>query len=211
METLLQGIGIGLGLAIMVGPITLTIIDSSLSDGWKAGVIAAMGMWASDLMFILGSYYGGKQLVERITMDKMSMWVSFSAAIILVAIGIGLWFVRDKKIDLNKSAPTIVHGIGHAVRGFVVNTFSPFTLIFWPTIIISMVFAAELTTTQSNLFFTGIMIPIITGDILKASFAGWIRQRINSNYMRFARIAIAGLFVLGGLYMGMKGVLLTQG
>ncbi len=192
----------------MIGPITLTIIDSSLSDGWKAGVLAAIGMWASDLMFILGSYYGGRQLVERITMDKMSMWVRFSAAVILISIGIGLWLVRDKKIDLSKNAPTIVHGIGHAIRGFVVNTFSPFTLIFWPTIIMSMVFAAELSTTQSNLLFTGIMLAIITGDVLKAIFAGWIRQRITSSYMHYARIIIAGLFVFGGLYMGLKGILL---
>ena len=206
VETFIQGFGIGLGLTIMVGPITLTIIDASLSDGWKAGIITAMAMWLSDLIFITGSYYGGKELVERITMDKMDVWLSFGAGAILLTIGIVLWSLRNKKIDLTKDAPSIGHGIGHAFRGFLVNSFSPFTLLFWPTIIITMVFAEDMPKSESTLFFTAIMLAIISGDILKATFAGWIRQRISPQYMRYTRTLIAFFFAAGGIYMGMKGL-----
>jgi len=206
VETFIQGFGIGLGLTIMVGPITLTIIDASLADGWKAGIITAMAMWLSDLIFITGSYYGGKELVERITMDKMDVWLSFGAGAVLLTIGIVLWALRNKKIDLTQNAPTIGHGLGHALRGFLVNTFSPFTLLFWPTIIITIVFAEEMPKSESTLFFAAIMLAIISGDILKATFAGWIRQRISPQYMRYTRILIAFFFAAGGIYMGFKGI-----
>ena len=76
METFFQGFGIGLGLTIMIGPITLTIIDASLSDGWKAGIVTAFAMWLSDLMFIAGIYYGGRELVDSLALDKVNIWVS---------------------------------------------------------------------------------------------------------------------------------------
>jgi len=206
VETFIQGFGIGIGLTIMVGPITLTILDASLADGWKAGIITAMAMWFSDLIFITGSYYGGKELVERITMDKMDVWLSFGAGVILLTIGIVLWSLRNKKIDLTKNAPTLGHGIGHAVRGFLVNTFSPFTLLFWPTIIITIVFAQDMPKSESTIFFTAIMLAIMSGDILKATFAGWLRQRISAQYMKYTRILIAMFFAAGGIYMGFKGL-----
>jgi len=206
VETFIQGFGIGLGLTIMVGPITLTIIDASLADGWKAGIITAMAMWISDLIFITGSYFGGKELVERITMDKMDVWLSFGAGAVLLTIGIILWSLRNKEIDLTQNAPTFGHGLGHAFRGFLVNTFSPFTLLFWPTIIITIVFAEEMPKSQSILFFVAIMLAIMSGDILKATFAGWLRQRISSQYMRYTRTLIAFFFAAGGIYMGIKGL-----
>jgi threonine/homoserine/homoserine lactone efflux protein len=206
MEIFIQGFGIGLGLTIMVGPITLTIIDASLSDGWKAGIITAMSMWLSDLMYITGSYYGGKELVDRITMESMDVWLSLGAGFILLTIGIVLWSLRNKKIDLSKNAPSFGHGISHFFRGFLVNTFSPFTLLFWPTIIITIVFAEEMPMSKSTVFFAAIMLAIMTGDTLKATFAGWIRQRISPQYMRYTRSLIAGLFVAGGIYMGVKGL-----
>ncbi len=206
METFIQGFGIGLGLTIMVGPITLTIIDASLADGWKAGLITAMAMWISDLMFIAGSYYGGKELVERITVDKMDVWLSFGAGAVLLTIGIILWSLRNKKIDLSRNAPSMGHGMGHALRGFVVNTFSPFTLLFWPTIIITIVFAEEMPKSESTLFFIAIMVAIMSGDILKTTFAGWIRQRISPQYMKYTRTLIAIFFAAGGIYMGFKGL-----
>lgn len=207
MDSIIQGFGIGLGLTIMVGPITLTIMDASLADGWKAGIITAMAMWLSDLMFITVSYYGGRELMERIALDQMDIWLSFGAGAVLLTIGIALWSTRNKKLDLSKSTPSLVHGVGHAVRGFVVNTFSPFTLLFWPTIILSMVFSQEMPKSESILFFAAIMLAIIGGDILKALFASWLRQRISTQYMRYTRALISFLFAAGGIYMAAKGLI----
>ena len=205
METFIQGFSIGFGLTIMVGPITLTILDASLSDGWKAGLITALAMWVSDLGFIAGIYYGGNELVDQVTVSSLSMWVSFAAAFILTTIGVTLYVLRNKEIDLTKTAPTAGHVAGHLVRGFLVNTFSPFTLIFWPTLIAGMVFGGEMTSGQSVTFFIAIMLAIMSGDIAKAFFANWIRQRISPMYMRNTRIGIAAMFCLGGVYMAYKG------
>lgn len=205
MENLIQGIIIGLSLAIMVGPITLTIIDASLADGWKAGIISAAAMWMSDLMLILLIYYGGQEIMDSITIGGLSAWVSFIAAGILMSIGVVLWFLRNKKIDLSQSSPNPGHMIGHAIRGFLVNTFSPFTLLFWPTLIAGKVLGTEMTPAGSKLFFAGIMGALMTGDTLKAFFANWIRQRISDKYMRYTRVIIACAFMIGGLYMAYEG------
>ena len=205
METFIQGFSIGFGLTIMVGPITLTILDASLADGWKAGLITAFAMWLSDLLFIAGIYYGGNELVDRVTVSGLSMWVSFAAAVILTTIGVILWALRHREIDLSKTAPSAGHIVGHLIRGFLVNTFSPFTLIFWPTLIAGMVFGGEMGPRQSTIFFIAVMLAIMSGDIAKSFFANWIRNHISPRYMRNTRVGIAAMFVLGGIYMAYKG------
>lgn len=206
MDTFIQGFAIGLSLTIMVGPITLTIIDASLTDGWKAGIVTGFAMWLSDLVFIGAIYYGGQELVEVIAVSNISAWVSFAAASILIAIGLTLWFLRNTKIDLSKTTPSPGHLIGHGIRGFLVNTFSPFTMIFWPTLIAGKVFGGELEDGDSKVFFISVMTAIILGDTLKALFANWIRQRISDTYMKYTRSAIAIMFVAGGIYMIFTGL-----
>lgn len=204
IEHLLQGLGIGIGLAIMVGPITLTILDSSLAAGWKAGIVTALAMWLSDGMYIAAGYYGGSELMKQLSFIHMDGWMNVVAGGILLLIGLTLLYVRKHKIDLTAAGPPIGHMAGHALRGFMVNTFSPFTLLFWPTIIMSMVLEPALGKSESIVLFVGIMLPIISGDILKSLFADWIRQRITERYMRITRTIIAIVFIGAGVAMVLK-------
>lgn len=206
MESLLQGLGIGIGLTLMVGPITLTIIDASLADGWRAGLATAVAMWLSDLGFIAVGYYGGQEVVSKFSFVHMEGWMNFVAGGILLLIGIVLWFLRHRHIDLTV-APSAGHLLAHAVRGFLVNTSSPFTLVFWPTIIVSIVLGQEMDMQRSALFFTGIMLMLITGDVMKSLFANWIRQQISDQYMRVTRSVIAWVFIVGGVVMIGKGLI----
>jgi len=205
VENLIQGIIIGTSLTIMIGPITLTIIDASLADGWKAGLVTAGAMWLSDLVLIAAIYFGGQEIMDRLTVGNLASEMSFAAAVILISIGIILWVLRKRKIDLTQNKPHPAHMAGHALRGLLVNTFSPFTMIFWPTLIAGKVIGEGLSPYQSKLFFTGIMMALITGDSLKAFFAHWIRRRISDRYMRYTRSFIAIVFVAGGFYMAYMG------
>ncbi len=206
MEILLQGIIIGLSLTIMVGPITLTIIDASLAGGWKAGLVSALMMWISDFILIYLIYVGGQEMIESLTSGNVNNWVNFAAGAILLCIGIVLWFLRNKELDLSQSRPSAGSLVGHGFRGFLVNTFSPFTLLFWPTMIAGTVFGADMTRGQAIIYFAGIMGAIITGDLAKVFFANWIRTRISQKYMRTTRMATAVLFAAGGVYMLVRGL-----
>ena len=49
------------------------------------------------------------------------------------------------------------------------------------------------------LFYVGVMASIMTGDTLKAVFAGWINKRISDKTLQLLRSVLAVLFVIAGL------------
>ena len=51
-EPLFSGIGFGLLLAIMLGPVFFTILQTSLHEGFKAGLFLAFGVLLSDAAVI---------------------------------------------------------------------------------------------------------------------------------------------------------------
>ena len=201
MEVFATGFGIGFALTIMVGPITLTIIDSSLGGGWKAGAGSALAMWISDVLLITLIYVGGQEMIESIASSEANTWINYVAGAILLCIGVVLWFMKDKTLDLQASHPTAGNMAGHVLRGFLVNTFSPFTILFWPTLIAGSVFGTEMTHDEAITFFTGIMTAIILGDTAKVFLSSWIRSRISQRYMRVTRLITSVLFTLGGIYL----------
>ena len=52
MDALGSGILLGLTLSILTGPILFTIIQTSIEEGFRAGITVASGIWISDLLFI---------------------------------------------------------------------------------------------------------------------------------------------------------------
>lgn len=201
MELFIQGLGIGLVITAMIGPITLTILDSSLTAGWQAGLITAAAMWTSDILYIAASFYGGTQLLQFVHGQRTDIWVDVAAGCVMIGIGLVLLRMRGagrRPISelRDKKAMT-----GHFFRGFVVNSFSPFTAIFWPTITMSMVSEQELSFDRSVLLYGGILLALSAGDTLKAIFAGWLRRWISQRYLKYSRTVIAAVFLGIGVFL----------
>ncbi|MDX1477257.1 MAG: LysE family transporter, partial [Saprospiraceae bacterium] len=83
MSHVLLGLGIGFSLTLMIGPITFTILDSSLSRGWRAGVLAGLGMWISDIIYITLCYLGGRQVIDSIQREGVDSWMGVVAGAVL--------------------------------------------------------------------------------------------------------------------------------
>lgn len=183
----------------MIGPITFTILEASLTGGITHGIATATGMWSSDVLYISLCYFGAQTLRETMQSDEMTQLIGTIGGCILICIGIFIWRSRKKReqtIPKNK----ILHYTGHWLRGFVVNTFAPFSLVFWPTVTLTIVLAESRSTLHASSFYGGVMTSIVLGDILKSVFAGWISAHISPMRIMQLRTAIAVLFVGVGLF-----------
>jgi threonine/homoserine/homoserine lactone efflux protein len=204
VELFVQGLLLGLGVTAMIGPITLTILDSSLTAGWRMGIVAASAMWLSDIIYISISFYTGKVLLSFGSGAGGDIWFDIFAGIVLIIIGIVLWRMRGAKVSASgvKRSETV----GHFIRGFVVNSVSPFTMVFWPTITISMVSDEQLSQTRALWLYSGILVALIAGDTLKAVFASWIRTRISDRLIRQIKSLISVGFVCIGLFLIVRAI-----
>jgi threonine/homoserine/homoserine lactone efflux protein len=198
MDLYLQGLLIGATITLMIGPITLTIVDASLTVGISYGIITAIGMWCSDLLYISLCYFGAQQLQDTLQSEEMTRIIGIIGGCILILIGIFIWTSRRQKPH-TEPKHKILYYSGHWFRGFMVNTFAPFSLVFWPTITITYVIPNAVSDAHASSFYFGVLTSIITGDTLKSFFAGWISHRISSTTVKQIRIGLAALFVLVGL------------
>ena len=58
MNILIEGIKVGLILCFLIGPIFFALVQTGVEEGLRAGTAVGLGIWISDLIFILGVYRG---------------------------------------------------------------------------------------------------------------------------------------------------------
>ena len=65
----LNAILLGFGLSFMVGPVFFTLLETSITRGFRAALSFDLGVILADIMFITVSYYGSVPILQRIQND----------------------------------------------------------------------------------------------------------------------------------------------
>lgn len=203
MDYLLNGILLGLTLAIMVGPIVFVIIEAGIERGFFSGLIAALGIWLSDFLFIIFTYKFISTLIDFQESDKVKFWLGLAGGIILIGVGIGSILKTKKEAQSLKpkayNYPNLPSNLNYFVKGFLVNTINPFTIFFWISVMAGLTTQNQMHTSNAYFLIFGIMIIVILTDILKAYFADYLKKRLNIDLINKVR-KIAGLaFILFGI------------
>jgi threonine/homoserine/homoserine lactone efflux protein len=60
IEAIITGIGFGLVLSVLTGPVFFALIKTSIEKGFHAGVAMALGVVTSDMVFIGGILFGSQ-------------------------------------------------------------------------------------------------------------------------------------------------------
>lgn len=194
----LQGVQLGLVLCFLLGPIFVAIIQAGVEEGFRAGVMVGFGIWVSDFLFILAVYLGGSY-VEAITKwENFESVVGSIGGVILILFGLGALLAKPLEFDDNllkgqrglftksvKLKETSYWSLW--TKGFVVNTFNPFTIIFWTGVMATVVIGGEMSNSNATIFFSGVLGTIIFTDTLKVLLAKRIRQWMTSKHISWVR------------------------
>src|SRR3569623_862753 len=99
IEAVISGIGIGLVLTFLTGPVFFALIKTSIERGFHAGVYLALGVVCSDIVFV-GSILFGSQFFEVTSQTKTIAGVIGS--IILFVVGIR-YIIKKPKVNYNNT------------------------------------------------------------------------------------------------------------
>src|SRR6187401_3818963 len=101
IEPILSGIGFGLLLTVLVGPVFFTLLQTALHEGFRAGVHLATGVLISDVCWIVITYLFASQLDLAGEYKLPAAWIG---GLMLMAFGIStlLTKVKVKEVDDNK-------------------------------------------------------------------------------------------------------------
>jgi threonine/homoserine/homoserine lactone efflux protein len=197
LSPILQGILLGLTLAIMLGPIFVTITQISIEKGARAGLSACTGEWFSDIVIISVCYLFVQKINDLVQDVTFTYWMGLIGGFILIVFGIGA-FLNESKIEFKQTKHSTNDYFGFWMKGFLVNTINPFTFIFWIGIISTNVIKSKFTNQEAMMFFASILGVIIITDIAKVLLAKRIRNNLKQTHFNiFTKIAGVGLIIFG--------------
>jgi threonine/homoserine/homoserine lactone efflux protein len=205
IEAVISGIGIGIVLTFLTGPVFFALIKTSIERGFHAGIFLALGVVCSDVVFV-GSILFGSQFFEVSPHTKIIAGVIGS--IILFVVGVR-YIIKKAKINYDNTQPTGLKRTGYFLKGFLMCIFNPTLLFHWITVIgtASTIYRNDTHNRSFKIaiMFLTILVVQFGLDTTKAFYANKLRDRISEKFVHrlneFAGIAliIASLILLDKL------------
>ena len=211
---LLQGILFGISLSFLIGPLLFAVVEAGISQGFRAGIAVASGIWLSDVLFVCAILWSVETLAAMMAADGFKHWVGILGGAVLLVFGAGSYFS-----NAGQQASTALTANGIAarsnltwwLRGFLLNTINPGTIFFWIGIISAVVVPNQWNKQQTLVFFGGMLGTLVLTDTLKAWAAKRIRKFLTPQHILQVQRGIGLLLMLFGLVLILKVLINMEG
>ncbi|WP_184542513.1 LysE family translocator [Mucilaginibacter sp. FT3.2] len=179
IKAIISGIGFGLVLTVITGPVFFALIKTSIEKGFHAGVALALGVVTSDVVFV-GALLFGSQYID--VSDHAKLIAGVVGAVILFTLGLYYLF-KKAEVNYDNKVPTGINRAGYFLKGFLMCIFNP-TLLFHWTVVIGAASTTFLVGTPHRSFHIAVMFLTILVvqfgmDTTKAFYADKLRDKIS--------------------------------
>jgi threonine/homoserine/homoserine lactone efflux protein len=195
---ILNGVKLGIVLALLIGPVFFAIIQTSVERGFGKGVLVSLGVSLSDLFYVVICCLGLIRLVENEDVRQQMAYVG--GGILLV---FGLYYLAVK--TRSKKAPTVTHieerkSIRYFLKGFVINAFSPMVPLFWiGTLSIVTIDFGYTKNSEIFVFYAAVLTTVLITDISKAYLADRLRKIITPDRMMVMNAIVGVALIIFGV------------
>jgi len=200
MSYFIEGLILGFGLAISLGPIFITLTEASIDRGIKAGMTVGLGIWISDIIFIGVFYKFVNLLKDTIESPHFVFWMGLSGAIVLCLFGIYM-IIKQPVLHFNNEKLTARNYIGYFTKGFMVNSINPFTFVYWMGVISTYMIGQNLPNISVQIVLFTILLVIILSDSAKVLLANSLKSKLNSKVTNYIFNLSGVVLILFGIYM----------
>jgi threonine/homoserine/homoserine lactone efflux protein len=198
----LQGVLLGVSLSFLIGPLFFTVVQAGISQGFRAGIAVASGIWLSDMLFVAAILWGVDSFSVLAAQTEFKFWAGILGGLLLMAFGAGAYFSKRKKNDNDMEEAGHAFQLSYShwwLRGFLINTINPGTIFFWLGIATAVVVPNHWSKRESLVFFGGMLGTLVVTDMLKAWAAKAIRRWLTPKHIRQVQKGIGILLFLIGL------------
>lgn len=192
LESVLTGIGLGIVLSFVTGPVFFALIKTSIERGFLPGFFLACGVVTCDVIYAALSVYGSSLVVLE---QKYRLPLGLTGAVVLTAIGL-YYLIKKVSIDCDHTI-TKRHYYGYFFKGFLMCIFNPGILIYWATLTSGIVsVSGKLSPAAVVPMYVAILVTQLSTDAIKGYYASKFRYKIKERTLvRLNRIA-GGLMLL---------------
>lgn len=200
----------GFIMAFAVGPVFFTLIETTITKGFRAGVAFDAGAIFADIIFILIAYFSTTKLLERVKDDPALL--IFGGGL-LVAYGVISYIRTTKnlyKIVRDHHALEVKKNLGSLfMKGFFLNFVNFGVLAGWVGMII-LANAHKSTERGVWSFIATVLIVFISTDLLKIVLAKKLKNKMTPRFTVKTKKWVSLLIVGFGVFMVIQGVFPKQ-
>lgn len=195
LELIISGIGLGIVLSFVTGPVFFALIKTSIEKGFHAGMWLAAGVVLSDILYIMLTIYGSSFIQVE---SSYKTPIGIIGSIILLGIGLYYFF---KKVKINhENINCKKRNTGYFFKGFLMCIFNPSMFLYWVSVTSAFIsMHGELDRTETIPFFGSILVTQFSMDIVKAYYSNKLRYRIKENTMVTLNRVAGGLIIIFAL------------
>lgn len=214
VDAFIKGLAISLLLIFSVGPVIFTIIKQSINHGRRGGFSFIIGVWISDLIWVLLSN-GFSEAIKTLLHFKIP--IGIAGCIFLI--GMGIYFAFIKKIEPRRlQEPVEIAGDEYTPTGkktnyfaimssgFIINTLNPAVISFW------VIMAASLASVYSFydriIIFSTCLGVNMLADIGKVLGAGYIGKKLSDRVILIINRVSGVLYLVFGFVI-LAGIIYT--
>ena len=190
----------GFLLAFALGPVFFTLMETSITKGFKAGLFFDLGAMFADIIFILIAYFSTSKILDRVKDDPALL---IFGGVVLIAYGIISYIRTSKsfvKIVREHYAVKVKKNLGGLfLKGFLLNFVNFGVLAGW---IATIIMANALTSSENGvfLFLLTVLSTFFLTDLLKISLAKKLKNKMTPRFIirtkKWVSILITGFGVL---------------
>jgi threonine/homoserine/homoserine lactone efflux protein len=199
MYPFIEGILLGLTLAVLFGPALFTLLQTSIHRGFRAGILIATGIILSDLAIVMLCYFGVTQLLMN---QRNYLVLGLLSGFILI--GFGLVTFNRKASGLNSSNggnEKMPRATTFILKGFLLNFANPFIWIFWISLMVGISANYDQNKTAILIFFAGALITIFGTDIAKVIIANRIKRFLTITFMTWVNRVVGVILCSFGVVL----------
>lgn len=195
LEPIIKGFGLGMILAISVGPVIFTILKQSINNGQKGGFSFVAGVWFSDILLVILS-----NMFSTLVMGALEFKTTIGYVGAAFVISLGIYYLFFKKVYLGEDKNVVVIQFGKKaftkafISGFIINTLNPSVMFFW--LINATAFAASHSVSDRIIIFSTCLGVNILADILKVVLAAKVRHSLTPHNINIIN-KISGTILIG--------------
>lgn len=209
MQPFLQGAIFGLMIAISLGPAFFSLLQTSVTRGFKAGLFMAIGISISDISIILLSYLGISKLINN---PDNQLMVGIIGGIILLIFGLVTFTkkpiqqMESQDVNANLSTADKLNNkswnpLAFMIKGYFLNIANPFLIIFWMGIMsyVSANYGLQSHTVVS--FFSGTIVTVFGTDLIKCFVGNKIKNYLKPNVLIWFNRIVGIILMASGVIL----------
>lgn len=195
MQTLFEGIILGLSITAPIGPTNVEVIKKGLIQGWKAASLFSIGVLVALIIYLLIVMIGMSILLKSQIFNKALLMIGVIILFYLAFNSIND-FILIKELDFYKTN----HKNKNFIEGIILTISNPAVLLLW-----SGILGADFAVTSTNLtdrilLSFGIIVGVTVFFIFLIALIHHGKKIITQKFYRYISL-IAGIILF---YFGLK-------